>query len=450
LTIIYESSTNEEGPDFEPGLIENVTATASSSSDPNKGPENTINGSGLDANDLHSTEPADMWLSGAEPPGAWIEYEFDKVYKLHQMLVWNSNQEIEPLVGYGLKDVTIEYSSNGTDYTTLGTTHEFARAPGAAGYPYNTTIDFGSVPVKYVRLTATSNWGGAVRRQMPQYGLSEVRFLYVPVWAREPSPNSGATDVSTDVILGWQPGKEAVTHDVCISIDEQAVMGGTAPVVSVAEASYGPLSLDLGQTYYWRVDEVNGAKTPTIWEGNVWNFTVVDHIVVDDFEGYNDLNPGDAESNRIFLTWIDGCQVPTNGATVGYDDPPFCEQTIVHGGIQSMPLAYANTGTAAYSEAERTFAVAQDWTKGGAATLVLYFHGTADNTGQLYVKINGSKVVYDGDAADIAKPQWKQWNIDLASVGTNLQNVTKLSIGIDGNGASGTLYFDDILLYPPR
>jgi len=63
------------------------------------------------------------------------------------------------------------------------------------------------------------------------------------------------------------------------------------------------------------------------------------------------------------------------------------------------------------------------------------------------VKVDGSKVVYDGDAGDIAKPEWTQWNIDLASLGVNLQNITKLVIGIDGNGASGTLYVDDIGLY---
>jgi hypothetical protein len=78
---------------------------------------------------------------------------------------------------------------------------------------------------------------------------------------------------------------------------------------------------------------------------------------------------------------------------------------------------------------------------------VLYFYGTAGNTGQLYVKVNGSMVIYGGDAGDIAKLQWNQWNINLASVGVNLQGVTKLAVGIDGNGATGTLYFDDIRLY---
>ncbi|MHC4174738.1 MAG: LamG-like jellyroll fold domain-containing protein, partial [Planctomycetota bacterium] len=253
--------------------IENITATASSAHQADMGPENSINGSGLDANDLHSNEPTDMWLSSAELLGAWIEYQFDKVYKLHQMWVWNSNQMVESLVGMGFRDVTIEYSTNGTDYTTLGTTHEFAQAPGAAGYAHNTTVDFGGAGAKYVRLTATSNWGGI----MPQYGLSEVRFLHIPVSATKPYPGSGATGVEPDVVLGWRAGREAVTHDVYFSTDEQAVIDRTAPVATVTEARHGPLSLDLDVTHYWRVDEVNEAETPTTWESNIWSFRVSDH-----------------------------------------------------------------------------------------------------------------------------------------------------------------------------
>ena len=423
--------------------IENIAATASSAHAADMGPENTINGSGLDANDLHSKEETDMWLSGSEPLGAWIEYEFDRVYKLHEMWVWNSNQTIESVVGFGLKDVTIEYSASGTDYTTLGTTHEFARAPGAVGYAHNTTVDFGGLAAKYVKLTANSNWG-----MLPQYGLSEVRFFYIPVQAREPSPDSGATDVNVDVVLSWRAGREAAQHDVYLSSDEQAVIDSTAPVNIVTETSYGPLSLDLGMTYYWRVDEANEAETPATLEGDLWNFTTQEYFVVDDFESYNDLDTTDPESNRIFNAWLDGYDIPTNGSLVGYENPPFCEQTIVHGGKQSMPLFYNNTAGAAYSEAELPLTPPQNWTKAGIATLVLYFYGTEGNAGQLYLKVNGSKVAYSGDAGDVAKLQWMQWNIDLASVGTNLQNVTTLSIGIDGNGASGKLYFDDIRLYP--
>jgi len=158
--------------------VENVIATASSSSEA-KGPENTVNGSGLDDSGLlHGNVGYNtMWLSGiAGPQPTWIEFEFDRIYKLHRMWVWNSNESVEQAIGLGFKNVTIEYSSNGTGYTTLGTTHEFAQAPGTPDYAHNTTVDFGGVSAKFVRLTANSNWGGILN----QYSLSEVRFFYIP------------------------------------------------------------------------------------------------------------------------------------------------------------------------------------------------------------------------------------------------------------------------------
>jgi len=63
--------------------IENVIATASSSDSATTVPENTVNGSGLDADDLHSMEESEMWLSSRTgPQPTWIQYEFDKIYKL--------------------------------------------------------------------------------------------------------------------------------------------------------------------------------------------------------------------------------------------------------------------------------------------------------------------------------------------------------------------------------
>ncbi len=428
----------------------NISATASSQLNENQGPEKTIDGSGLDANDLHSTDETGIWVSNMTgPQPTWIQYEFDRGYKLHQMWVWNHNTSMEPFLGFGFKEVTIEYSTNGTDWSVLADVPEFAQAPGQNGYAHNTTIDFGGAAAKYVKLTANSNFGGI----LPQYGLSEVRFFHIPVVAREPDPAYGAIDMDVDnVTLSWRAGREAASHNVYFSTDEQAVIDETVSAVSIpadrSYASYDTGPLDLGQSYYWKVNEVNEAKTPTTWESNIWSFTTTDHLVVDDFEDYNDYEP-----DEIWRTWVDGYENPANGSTVGYLNPNFLagehyvETAIVHGGEQSMPLSYNNTGGAAYSEAERTFAAAQNWTQAGAAILVLYFHGAEGNTGQLYVKVNGSKVVYDGDAADIAKPRWKQWNIDLASLGAGLQNVTKLAIGIDGNGASGTLYVDDIRLY---
>ena len=350
--------------------VENVVATASSSEE-GKEPENTVNGSGLDDTGLlHTNESVGtMWLSsqdGTQP--TWIEYEFDRAYKLHKMWVWNSNDSLESPIGMGFKEVTIEYSADGTDYATLGTTQEFAQGPGTPDYAHNTTVDFGGVAAKYVRLTANSNWGGIFN----QFGLSEVRFLYIPVHASDPSPASGATDVALDLVLNWNAGRQAARHEVYFSADEQAVMDGTAPVTTLTETRYGPLALDLGTTYYWRVDEVNDAEVPATWQGDIWSFTAQEYLIVDDFESYTD---DDAAGEAIWQTWIDGFGVTDNGAQVGYLLPPYAEQTIVHGGSQSMPYAYDNNMR--YSEASMTVSSIRNWSLKGAEELALWFRGVA-------------------------------------------------------------------------
>jgi hypothetical protein len=209
---------------------------------------------------------------------------------------------------------------------------------------------------------------------------------------------------------------------------------------TVDEASYTPGSLDLETTYFWKVDEVNEADAITTWPGRIWNFTTEDYLVVDDFESYTD-----DEGSRIYEAWIDGFGADDNGSTVGHLQAPFAEQDIVKSGSQSMPLFYDNTGTST-SEAEYAFA-AQDWTASAIKSLSLFFQGAAGNTGQLYVKINGTRVDYDGAAAMIASPSWQLWSIDLAAAG-NVSNVSSLTIGIEGAGANGVVYIDDIALYP--
>ncbi|MHC4632519.1 MAG: LamG-like jellyroll fold domain-containing protein, partial [Planctomycetota bacterium] len=205
-----------------------------------------------------------------------------------------------------------------------------------------------------------------------------------PALAGKPSPRDGAIDVPQEVALTWRPGAyvEGLSpkHKVFFSENFDDVNDGIGGIEQDV-ARYpidGSLKLDLGKTCYWRVDEANST---TGWDiGALWKFTVIDHLLVDDFESYNDLDTTDSESNRIFNTWLDGFDQPTNGAIVGYADPPFCEQTIVHSGGQSMPLAY-NTGTANYSEAQRTFSPGQDWTREGVETLSLWFRGHPEYVG---------------------------------------------------------------------
>jgi len=433
-----------------PIVGENITAKASSADSSSVGPENTVNGSGLDADDLHSVENNGMWLSsftGAQP--TWIQYEFDKVYKLHEMWVWNHNTTFESMLGFGLKDVSIEYSTDGADWKKLGGVPEFAQASGADGYAHNTTVDFGGTTAKYVRLTVNSNWGGLYS----QYGLSEVRFLYIPIWAREPSPASGATGVDVDVILGFRAGREAAKHDVYLSTDEQAVIDGTVPVATVTEPGYAS-SLDLASTYYWRIDEVNDAESPTTWQGNIWNLSTQEYLVVEDFESYNDIPAGEEGSNLVYVVWKDGYDNPaTNGSTMGNPMGASMETDTVHDGEQSVPLFYDNT-VATYSEVTANVAdlkAGQDWTKHGIKALTLRFFGDPNNNvQQMYMKLNGSKVLYDGSAEDTRLRGWQMWYIDLASIGVSLSNVTELSIGFERIGAvggQGMVLLDCIRLY---
>lgn len=344
-----------------------VTATASSWNSDGEGPEKTVDGSGLDLDDGHSTAATDMWLSGSVPLGeaAWIQYELDDVYALHQMRVWNHNTETEPLIGFGIKEAIVEHSLDGTVWTALDDPQEFERATGKAGYATATTVQLNGAVARYVRITPISNWGGL----LPQYGLSEVQFLYIPVSAEQPDPPSGATDLAPELTLSWRAGRQTVAHDVYFSADPLSVLDETAPVVTVSQASFDPGALDLGTTYYWKVNEVNDVSDPSVWPGDLWNFTTQEYVLVEDFESYTD-----EEGDRIYETWIDGWENET-GSMVGYLDAPFAERTIVHGGQQSMPLQYDNTSSPFYSETERRWTAPQDWTIHGADTLLLHVRG---------------------------------------------------------------------------
>ncbi|MCH8216260.1 MAG: hypothetical protein IH892_05755 [Planctomycetes bacterium] len=413
-----------------------VTATASSSFGASV-PEKTVDGSGL-VDDGHGTSAADMWISGGIP--ATLEYAFDRAYKLHELWIWNSNQLIEAFVGFGAKDVVIEHSLDGENWTVLDGVGPLAQAPGTEGYAHNTTIDFGGATAQHVRLTVNSVQGIA-----PQASLSEVRFYYIPTFATRPNPETGATDVSPDVPLAWgRDGREAGSHDVYVGTDANNL----SLAASVGESSLDTQALDLqlGQTYHWRVDEINDVMDPSTWEGTAWSFTTADAINVDDMESYRD-----EEFLEIWATWIDGFgDEANNGALVGAnpgigDFLP--ESTVVHDGSQSLPLHFDNSA-ASVSEATRTFDQTQDWTRSGIQTLVLYFKGGADNTGgSVYLKINDTKMVYEVPAGlPPGWDAWTQWTIDLSAV-ADAASVRSLTIGVEGAGARGVIYVDSIQLF---
>jgi hypothetical protein len=66
----------------------------------------------------------------------------------------------------------------------------------------------------------------------------------------------------------------------------------------------------------------------------------------------------------------------------------------------------------------------------------------------MYIKINGVEQAIDVDLTD---ESWQEVNIDLADfTGVDLESVVSMTIGIGGAGSSGTVYIDNIRLYPSR
>jgi len=292
----------------------------------------------------------------------------------------------------------------------------------------------------------------------------DVWTFTTPGAVSSPQPADSAIGVAMTTSLSWSPATSATSHEVYLGLDKDAVrIADTGSPEYQGSAALGSESLDPGKlawhtTYYWRVDEVYNAGPV---KGPIWSFTTADFISVDDFESYTD---DDVAGEAIWQHWIDGFGVADNGAQAGNLVPPYCEQTIVHGGAQSMPLFYTNEAGVTNSEAALTLTKARDWTEEGVGELSLWFRGGSANAAEpLYVAVSnaaGAPAVAAHENPEAAQAgNWTRWVISLqafADQGINLTNVDKITIGLGSKsgmavvGGTGTIFVDDIVLYRPE
>ena len=224
---------------------------------------------------------------------------------------------------------------------------------------------------------------------VPQAALSP------PIRASSPSPGNRATGTKMTPVLAWNAGDYAASHEVYFGTDADAVKNATKAspeykgVKAIGDEIYDPGKLAWATTYYWRVDEVNSVNSDSPWVGNLWSFTTGDFLLIDNFEDY------DADENQIWYSWHDGLGYGApgtepyfagngTGAAVGDETTAsYTEETIVHSGRQSMPLAYDNNkqGYAKYSETELILTAPRDWTEEGVAELSLWFRGLPGSVG---------------------------------------------------------------------
>ena len=204
-------------------------------------------------------------------------------------------------------------------------------------------------------------------------------------------PAKGSLDVSQNPRLTWTAANADAMHELFIGDDAGTVAQATTATAGVYKAQLDEATavvenLEPGKTYYWRIDEVIAGDPQSPIKGNVWSFTTAKYIVIDDIENYN---IGD---DQIWYSWIDGLGFgmpgtepysPGNGtdSAVGLEDTgSYTEETIFHGGRQSLPMAYSNVNVPYYSEIENTFEQPQDWTSAygrDLEQLVLWYRGTA-------------------------------------------------------------------------
>lgn len=294
--------------------------------------------------------------------------------------------------------------------------------------------------------------------------------------ATTPRPGNYSTVNSLGVTFSWTTGAQTQRsggHDLYIGTHLDDVTHATridhpnVEYVNLDDNSYGPMGVEFGKTYYWRVDQINNSHPDKLWPGTVWAFTVAEYGLVDDMESYGFGGQPGVPGGRIWYTWKDG-QGWTNPAPGwggnGTGSSVNLELTAdrVHEGEQSLLFEY-NTFSKPKAEIRADtadLAIGSNWA--GAKSVELWFYGDVANLGgkQMYVALQDAvgqshTVPYSGDANDIKLEQWQPWRIGLDEfVGVDLSDVRSMSIGLgmpgDPAGGSGTVYFDDITVHPCR
>ncbi|MCJ7778413.1 MAG: DUF1349 domain-containing protein [Sedimentisphaerales bacterium] len=151
-------------------------------------------------------------------------------------------------------------------------------------------IDFDHL--EYLELILSTNWGGYSPGGI--YYLDNVQMLGGGA-AYNPTPADGTRELPTQLTLSWIPGVYAAKHDVyfgtnfiTVSMANRNNPRGVLARQGQDPNTYTPDALKFGQTYYWRVDEVNDLHPGTkLWTGDIWTFTTAypgSGVVLGDWE----------------------------------------------------------------------------------------------------------------------------------------------------------------------
>ncbi len=164
---------------------------------------------------------------------------------------------------------SLTHYRNGAEAGSNTTTVEIDENPFSMGGDATNGAEYWTGSLSNVALFLGALTEGQIQDIMAGKGLT-------PELPAAPLPADAATDVPPATVLSWTPGIYAASHDVYLGTDltevSEATPADAAYMGNVQETRYDPEHLALGQTYYWRVDEVNAAPDSTVFKGPIWSF----------------------------------------------------------------------------------------------------------------------------------------------------------------------------------
>jgi len=144
-------------------------------------------------------------------------------------------------------------------------------------------------------------------------------------YALSPDPADGDILQETWATVSWSPGDFAVSHDVYFSGNFDDVNEGAADafvgnqtltyfVVGFPGFPY-PEGLSPGETYYWRIDEINPDDPNSPWRGPIWSFSVAPRTAYhpDPADGAESVDPD------TLLSWTAGFGAKLHSIFIGDD-----------------------------------------------------------------------------------------------------------------------------------
>jgi len=267
-------------------------------------------------------------------------------------------------------------------------------------------------------------------------------------WGPEPVGGGIPVDVNA---LTWNPGNNTAAtsgHDVYFGTDADTVAEATAGIpLDVYKGrqdtnSWDPGELILGQTYFWRVDQIDG-ENGAIYPGDVWSFTAQAALMIDNFNDYPTWEDVLLVWEELGSAWNDistNFSAGGNSLLIMLNHPNMTEeQKGTHGAIRlNRDMNFTMYGARALA-----FDFSSDPTQGFVQDIYIELD---DGTTSARVTIDDPTIVHNR--------AWGLIDIDLARfTGVDLARVKSLTLGVNLASDSSqlvTVYFDNIRLLPQR